>query len=98
MGSALRHATLKVTGESSRDVRETFFGRRGVVRLTTWQLPVTLPDMALPARRVAEAVLVAPRLAFSAVVSGVVSTPASAVLSRLRWGPGAGLGQACGDA
>jgi len=45
-----------------------------VVRLTTWQLPVTLPDMALPTRRVADAVLVAPRLTFNAVVYGVLPT------------------------
>ena len=98
MGSALRHATLKVTGESDRDVRETFFGRRGVVRLTTWQLPVTLPDMALPARRVADAVLVAPRLTFNAVVYGVLPTPASAVLILLREGPSALQWKALGDA
>src|SRR2546425_1156116 len=47
MGAALRHATLKVTGEGDPGGRETFFGRRGEVWLPTRQLPGALPAGAL---------------------------------------------------
>ena len=66
--------------------------------VTNFRLPVTLPDLARPARRVADAVLVAPRLTYNAVRHGFLPTPASAALVALREGPAELHWKAVGDA
>ena len=66
--------------------------------MTTFQLPLTLPSLAQPARRVADALLVAPRLTFSAVCYGVLPTPGFAALTLYREGPSALQWKVIGDA
>jgi len=69
-----------------------------MVRVTSLQLPVNLPELSRPARRVADAVLVAPRLTFNAVCYGLLPTPASTALTLLREGPSELHWKATGDA
>ena len=59
---------------------------------------MTLPDLARPARRVADAALVAPRLAFNAARYGLLPAPASAALVLLREGLSELPWKAIGDA
>jgi ubiquinone biosynthesis protein len=66
--------------------------------ITSWRVPVTLPDLARPARRVVDAMTAAPRLAFNAVRHGLLPTPASAALVVLREGPSQLAWKAIGDA
>lgn len=66
--------------------------------VTNLKLPVTFPDLVRPLRRVADAVLVTPRLAFNAVRYGVLPAPASAALVVLREGPWQLHWKAIGDA
>ena len=66
--------------------------------ITSWRVLATLPDLARPARRVADAMTAAPRLAFNAVRHGLLPTPASAALVVLREGPSQLAWKAIGDA